>query len=352
MKRLLSLVLAVLLMFSVVACSKPAEKTDAAETAAEETVKAEETKEETPQDTEKEEANSAYPVTIKTYNVAGEEVELTFEKAPERTLAVYQSALENLLALGVSGDKIVATAQLDIDVKPEWKAEFDKIKYYDDSPGKEEVLGLNPDFIVSWSSYFGEKKLGDIKFWNDKGINTYIIQNSGIKKPNKVEYAYEDIMNLGKIFDKEEKAMELVENMKKDIEAGAKYVEGKEKVKTLILEVGKPDEFRIYGKDSIGGDVATQVGADLVIAENGKVGAEDIINANPDVIFTVYYGDDLDKEEALKSLFENEKLASVNAIANKRVHAMNLSEVYASGVRTADAIKTIVKGLYPDLVIE
>lgn len=341
-KRLLSILLILLLLFTFTACKKDNHEVDKKEVS--EKVESSEKKGEF--------KDSYYPVTITTYDAQKNPVDITFDKEPEKVLAVYQSSIENLLALGV-GDKIIASAQLDIEVKPEWKSDFEKSKYYDNSPGKEEVIGLNPDFIVSWSSYFGEKKLGDVPFWHERGINTYIIQNSGIKSPNKIEYAFEDIMNLGKIFNKVDKATKIVQEMKDKIKKGSDYTKDKPRVKTLITEVNKENMFRVYGEDSIGGDVASQVGAELVIDKNSKnLGAEDIIKANPDVIFTIYYGDSIAKDEAIKRLTENESIKSVNAIKNGKVFAMNLSEVYASGVRTADAIDSIIKGIYPDLKMD
>ena len=60
--------------------------------------------------------DSHYPVTITTYNYLKEPVEITFDKAPERVVAIYQNSIETLLALGLE-DKIVAAAGLDHDVK-------------------------------------------------------------------------------------------------------------------------------------------------------------------------------------------------------------------------------------------
>lgn len=289
-----------------------------------------------------------YPVTITTYNYAKEPVQITFDKAPEKVVAVYQNSIETLLALGLE-DKIVAASGLDHDVKDEYKAAFDKVKYYENVPSKEEVIGLQPDFILSWYSFFGEKRLGDVGFWHERGINTYMAQNSGVAKPDSLQNEYDDILNMGKIFDVEDKANAIVDNMKAEIEKAKAHVSGKEKVKAVILEVEKEGVYRIYGQDSIGGDIATQVGADLVAKENGSIGTEDLIKLNPDVIFSVYYGDEIVRDEALNSIMSNKGLASVSAIKNSRVHPIMLSEVYASGVRTLDGIKTITKGLYPDL---
>lgn len=308
------------------------------------------TKKESKNDTnvEKSDKNSHYPVTITTYNYAKKPIKVTFDKAPEKVLAVYQNSVETLLELGLE-DKIVAPAALDHDVKPEYKEAFKKLKYYKKRPTKEEVVGMQPDFILGWYSLFKEKRLGDVDFWNEKGINTYISQNSGVKKPNTLQNEYDDILNMGKIFNVEDKANKIVDNMKKEIKKAKDFVKGKEKIKTVILEVEKDGVYRVYGEDSIGGDVAKQVGADLVANKNGSIGNEDLVKLNPDVIFTVYYGDEIDKNTAVNKFLQNKGLSSVSAIKSKRVNPIMLSEVYSSGIRTLDGIKTITKGLYKDL---
>lgn len=291
---------------------------------------------------------SHYPVTITTYNYAKQPVKITFKKSPEKVVAVYQNSIETLLALGLQ-DKIIAASGLDHDVKDEYQSAFNKLKYFEKAPTKEEIIGLQPDFILSWYSLFGEKKLGDVGFWHERGINTYMAQNSGVITPNTLRNEYDDILNMGKIFNVEDKANEIVNTMKNEIQKSKDFVKGKETVKAVILEVEKEGVYRIYGEDSIGGDIATQVGANLVAKLNGKIGNEDLIKLNPDVIFTVYFGKSIDKDSALKSIINNPGLASISAVRSKRVHPIMLSEVYASGIRTLDGIKTISNGLYPEL---
>lgn len=333
MKRILSLLMSVIMIFGITGCNKKAEVLEETTIVKEEA----ENKE-----------KSHYPVTIQTYNYAKEPVEITFDKAPEKVLAIYQNSIETLLALGLE-DKIVATAGLDHDVKEEYQETFNKVKYYKNIPTKEEVMGMEPDFILSWYSIFGEKNLGDVDFWHERDINTYMAQNSSVVKPDSLQNEYEDIINMGKIFDVEDKANRIVNKMKEEIENAKEFVKDKESVKAVILEIGKENMFRIYGEDSIGGDVATQVGADLVAKENGNIGAEDLVKLNPDVIFTVYYGDSIDRDMALERITENPALSSISAIKNERVHPIMLSEVYASGIRTLDGIISISKGLYPEL---
>ena len=289
-----------------------------------------------------------YPVTITTYNYAGEPVDLTFEKAPEKVAAFYQSPIETMLALGLS-DKLILAVGLDDPVKDEFKEAFSKVDYRDKRPEKEEIIDMEPDFIFAWTSLFGEKRYGDVKFWHDRGTKTYIWQNSGLKKEDALENEYQDILNIGKVFNVEDKAQEIVDKMKTEIAAVKKHVEGKTKVKAIIIEVEKEGQYRVYGERTIGGQIAMQVGADLVGKDKKGIGKEELIELNPDVIFTVYFGDYIEKDQSIEMLTKDNALQSIAALQNKKVFPINLSEVYASGIRTYDGIKTIISGLYPDL---
>lgn len=291
--------------------------------------------------------DSYYPVTITTYNFKREPIQITFEKAPERVLAVYQSAIENLLALGL-GDKIIACSYLDVPVKEEWQEQFSKIKYLEDAPSKEAVLELNPDFIVSWWSYFGEKTLGDVDYWHSKGIMTYMNLNSGIIADQTVEGEFEDIRNMGIIFNKQAEAEKLIQEMQDKLAKGREEAEKRDPVSAVILEIEGENKFRNYGTKTIGGNIATLSGANLVFGDERGFGLEELIEKNPEVIFTVYFGDEKLKESEVEKIVGNPALQSLDAVKNKRVYPIMLSEVYASGVRTADGIKTIVEGLYPE----
>ena len=103
-----------------------------------------------------------YPLTITTYDYDGNEIETTYEKAPEKVLAVYQGSIETMLALGLE-DRLVATAGLDNEVPDELKDAFSKTNYLDEvTPSLETVTMLEPDMILSWSSLFSDKNLGNV----------------------------------------------------------------------------------------------------------------------------------------------------------------------------------------------
>lgn len=295
-----------------------------------------------------------YPLTITTYDYEGNEVETTYEKAPEKVLAVYQGSIETMLALGLE-DRLAATAGLDNEVGDEMKTAFSETNYLDEfTPSLETVTMLEPDMILSWGSIFADDRLGNVTNWIEKGCNTYINTNTRKGGSRTLENECTDILNLGMIFDVQDKAEAIVNNIQ-DVVSKTKEAAGnmEEKPSVLILEPYGED-ISNYGEKSLGGDMVTQLGAELANPDASSVGKEDIIAANPDVIFVVYMpyaGDDPEtvKESQLSAITEDEALQSLNAVKNGRVYPIMLSEMYASATRTQDGIETFAKGLYPDI---
>lgn len=303
-------------------------------------------------------AATEYPVTVTTYSREGDELETTYEKAPEKVVAVYQGSIETLLALGLE-DHIVAAAGLDNEVPEEQQAAFEKINYLDEfTPSLETVTMLEPDMIFSWGSYFGDKTLGNASEWIEKGVNTYINSNtiSGAETRT-LENEYTDILNMGIIFDVQDKAEAIVGEMKDTIASVLDQTASlEEKPKVMVIEF-LGDEITNYGAPSLGGDMVQQLGGELVNDVYDTIGQEDVVSANPDVIFVVYMpysGDDPEavKNEKMNMLLENEVYQSLDAVKNGRVYPIMLSEMYASATRTQDGIETFAKGMYPDLVLE
>lgn len=300
--------------------------------------------------TESAENNLHYPVTITTYNYKKEPVEVTFEKAPEKVVAIYQNSIETMLALGLE-DKIVAAAGLDHDVKEEYKEAFSKLNYLEEfTPSKESIVMTQPDMILGWYSLFDDKKLGEVDYWHDNNINTYISLNSGAVENKTIENEINDILNLGKIFNVEEKAKALVDEINKEVESVATATKGQENQSTLIVEF-YDDKISTYGANTLGGDMVTKLGAKLLHPEGRNMSTEDLIKLNPDSIFVVYMdkSDEKVPTQEVNRILENKALKSLNAVKNKRVYPIALGEMYSSGIRTIDGIKTFANGLYPNL---
>ena len=300
-------------------------------------------------------ATKGYPVEITTYKYNGDEIKTTYDKAPQKVLAVYQGSIETMLELGLE-DKLIAAAGLDNELDEKYKEAFDKVEYLTEfTPSKETVTMLNPDMILSWGSIFSDEKLGDVNTWIEKGCNTYINTNTRIKEGEKrtIENEMNDILNLGKIFNVEDKAQKIVDNMQSKIDEALKASKNQESQNALVLEF-LGDDITNYGENSLAGDMVKSLGGNLVAKSQSKLGKEDIVSLNPDVIYVVYMpysGDDPQKvkQENLDKLLKDESFKSLDAVKNGRVVPLMLGDMYASGVRTANGIETISQGLYPSL---
>lgn len=300
---------------------------------------------------EVENTDDYYPVTIENYNHAKEVVSQEYTEAPKKVLAVYQNSIETMLALGLE-DHILAASGLDHAVKPEYEGAFEKLNYLDVfAPDKETVMMMEPDMILSWYSYFGEKNLGEIDYWNDKGIKTYISLNSGATSSRTLENEYIDILNLGKIFNVNDKAEAIVNEIKDEVKKVEDYTKSSSETPRVAILEKLGDKVNAYGASTLGGDMVKALGADLQFPDGQAVGDEDLVNVNPEIIFTVYMDrDDVDAKKDAEDVFlTNPALQNVDAIKNKRVIAIPLGEMYCSGIRTIDGLMTFAKGMYPDL---
>lgn len=63
-----------------------------------------------------------------------------------------------------------------------------------------------------------------------------MLQRTGFEFPRTIEDEYEDILNLGKIFDCEDKAEEIVDQMKGEIDKVKEHVEGTDPLSVAVLE--------------------------------------------------------------------------------------------------------------------
>lgn len=335
-KQITAFLLSIMLMMGIVGCSSTNEgkNDDKSNQNVEESVN----------------KDSHYPVTITTYNYKKEPVEITFDKAPEKVVAIYQNSIETLLALGLE-DKIVAAAGLDHDVKDEYKEAFSKVKYMEEfAPSKESIIMEQPDFILSWYSLFDEKRLGEVDYWHNNNTNTYMSLNSGVKEEKTIENEITDILNLGKIFNIEDKAQAIVDEINEKVKEVSESVKDKEEQSTLIIEF-YDDQITTYGTNTLAGDMVSKLGAEVLNSKGKKINEEDLINLNPDSIFVVYMdrSDENVPKQEVNKILENKALQSLDAVKNKRVYPIPLGDMYSSGIRTIDGINTFAKGLYSDL---
>lgn len=292
-----------------------------------------------------------YPVTVSTYDYEGNVIETTYEKAPEKVICVYQGTIETMIELGLE-EHVIASYGLDNPVKEEWEEGLSKMNYNEDvfAPDKETVTMLEPDLIFSWGSLFSEKNLGDTLEWINNGTNTYISSNTARNGGNRtLENEYVDLINIGKIFNVEEKAQAIVDEMKNDIADVLAKTEGQASPTVAIIEF-MGDSIWNYGATSLGGDMVTALGGTLVSPDGSELGKEDLVALDPDVIFVVYMArTETVEAEKIALVMEDPAFADLSAVKNERVKTIMLGDMYASTVRSIDGIRTFAAGMYPQL---
>ncbi len=295
-----------------------------------------------------EQSGSHYPVTVEVYNNERKLVPFTFQKAPEKTLVYGKNNVEILMALGLS-DNIYMIADCS-SVKEQWMEEFSKIKQVRDTQDvgyfvREYALSLEPDMVIGWYSLFNMKdRMGKPEFWHERGIGTYTTMSSVHATPyetlENTEFA--DIRNLGKIYNKEERAEEIIAEVEAAVAKGAEAAKGQKPLRVLVLEKWK-GEYYIFPPESVAGDIVKRLGAEPLGHEG--MGDEDIVVANPDVILAVHVSS-WKPEDAVALYTENPALQSVNAVKNGRIYPVSYAYAYAPGVRTIDSVKMFLDYLY------
>lgn len=148
------------------------------------------------------------------------DIEIVFSRIPMRVVALRPEIADTIIALG-AGQSVIAAY-----IAPERSADMvyfqenlPNAKLFVKNPTKEEIILLNPDFIIGWHGSFSDKSLGNVRYWNSRGVPTYIEENSGAMPnpyppfnmssdipPFSIKNEIQFIKNMGKIFDKEEMA--------------------------------------------------------------------------------------------------------------------------------------------------
>lgn len=297
-----------------------------------------------------------YPVTIENYNTQGEPEQMTYTKPPKRVVAVWQNSIETLLALGV-GDSIIAGNGVPDKkfFRKEYQEQYSKIPYTGlQLLDLETTMMLKPDLIVGWHSTFASKVLRPTDFWHKRGVNTFIARSSMIDaKPRTLANEYKDILDLGKIFDKNERAQQLVGQMQQEVNfAISRTVDYPKRPRALVLEfMGK--EPSVYGEKSLAGNIVKELHGELLAEKQRAIGLEQVVELDPDVIFIVVTEFNYGREQdMLDRVNKHKALKHLRCVQQGRVVALPLYAIYSSGVRTYDGIKIIATGMYPDLYKE
>lgn len=295
-------------------------------------------------------AETVEPITV-TSVFGDENVEITYEKAPERVASLAGFATEMLLALGLE-DKIVGYAWQDNDVLPQYQEAFEKLTPLCDpgmDPGEEILLASQPDLVVSWASW------SDEDYYNYKNLEKNGIQAYGFHCERtsgaSLQDVYDDFLNLGKIFRVEDRAEALVAEMQSNIAAVEERVKDKEPVKVFVCDIASSEEQAFTIGAGLPADLIEKAGGKNIVEGTDlnwtRVSWETVAEANPDWIVIDYYTGAEDVVGTIEFLKTQPALMNLDAVKNEKFIILGLTDISASE-RNDDAVELMASYFHPE----
>ena len=240
-----------------------------------------------------------YPLTIENCGA-----QVTFEKSPQRMVALGQNTAEIMLLLGLQ-DKMVASAFWPTRVLPELAARNEQVKVLTvEIPTLESILAQDPDFVAAQLPLLlgPDSKVAKREDFAAVGINSYLSPGVCATKKNTgdiygsrsqlwdMSLLYKEIDDLAKIFDVEARGTALIADFKAR-ENALRTSFGKNQRDLSFLfwfsSASPSADAYLGGKNSASGFIAHLLGGHNAIDSDSEwptVGWESIIAANPDVI--------------------------------------------------------------------
>ena len=290
-----------------------------------------------------------YPLTIKSCNR-----DVTFTQAPKHAVSHDINMTQMMLALGlkphmagysgISGWKAV-TPELNVilDGLPELASKY---------PSVETLLNANVDFFFAGWDY-GMRVGGDLtpQTLTPLGINVYELTESCAfvmkRPPASLQDTYDDLLNLGRIFNVQDRAHEVVVHMQQKIaEVQASLPATKPRV--FLYDSGE-DRAMTSGKLGIPHALIEAAGGNDILSDIDaswtRINWETVVERNPEVIVIVDYSE-VTAEQKQRFLETNPALQSVDAIRNKRFIVIPYVQA-TPGIDNVLAIETLAKGFHP-----
>ena len=289
-----------------------------------------------------------YPLKIQSCNR-----EVTFNQAPEHAVSHDINMTQMMLALGlksrmvgysgVTGWKAVTPQMATLlDGLPELAAKY---------PSVETLLNANVDFFFAGWDY-GMRVGGDLtpQTLQPLGINVLELTESCafvMKRPAAtLDDTYNDLRNLGRIFDVQDRANALIARMQAQVGAVQKTLPA-EQPRVFLYDSGE-DRAMTSGRLGMPQALIAAAGGrnilDDVDASWTRVNWETVVERNPQVIVIVDYSE-ITAEQKIQFLLDNRALQSVDAIKQRRFIVIPYVQA-TPGIDNVLAVQTLAKGFH------
>ena len=278
---------------------------------------------------------------------------VVFTEMPTGVLCANLYAAENMVMLGLKDyivGKNVHTNPADVPL-PELEEFFVDIPEI--ATSNENAVASGCDLVIGQISSFKDTSWGTMDQLEAEGINCLVITGT-IVADETVEDIYTDIRNLGKIFKVEDKAEELIRQMKEEIAETQAIVAGvkeEDKPRVFVFDMYKEDQIytTAAGLESNLIELAGGINTTRKMADSRwfMASVEVLVSANPDIIIINDYGKQ-SVEEKIDYIKSNDACSDIPAVVNDNFLIIPLVAVMQD-IRASRACRTMAEYFYPDL---
>ncbi|MGH1417047.1 MAG: ABC transporter substrate-binding protein [Pelagimonas sp.] len=280
--------------------------------------------------------------------------EVTFDTPPKAAISNDVNLTEMMLVLGladkmvgytgISGWKTLDEEMRDgVEALPELSAKY---------PTKEVLIGADADFFFAGWNY-GMKVGGEVtpETLAPFDIKVYELTEScihiGAKPKVSMDDMYNDILNLGRIFDIEAKAQELVDGYKTELADFSATLQTGDPLRVFVYDSGEDTPFTA-GRYAMPTALIEAAGGQNILDDFEKSWAtvtwEEVVERNPEVVVIVNYGN-VTAEEKRAFMMGNPAFADMDAVKNDRFVVLEYVEA-TPGPRNIKAVQKLATGFW------
>ena len=279
---------------------------------------------------------------------------VTFDSPPKRAISNDVNLTEMMLVLGLADHMVGYTGisgwkTLDEEMRANVKQLPELSSKY---PTKEVIVGANADFFFAGWNY-GMKVGGEVtpETLEPFGVKVYELTESCThimeKGKASIDDMYADLLNLGSIFNVEDRAKNLVNDYKAELKSFKSNLETGEPVRAFVYDSGEDTPFTagLYAMPTALIEAAGGVNVMNGFEKSwGTVTWEEVVAQNPEVIIIVNYGS-VTAEQKRAFMMSNPAFANIEAVKNDRFVTLEYVEA-TPGPRNIKAIKTLAKAFW------
>lgn len=267
--------------------------------------------------------------------------EFNVPKEVNTIISTAPSNTEVLVALGLA-DKLVAVDKYSADVEG-ISEDLPKIDFR--NPDAEAIIALNPDIVIA----SGHNKSGDedpFALIKEAGIPVAYIPSS-----YSIDGIYGDIEFIASLTDTEKEGKDLINSMKKEVEAIKAIGDTITDKKNVYFEIGAGSGLYTFGNETFLNEMIETIGATNIFGEENSwitVTPEAVIDANPDVILANTPGTNEAGLTAVEDIKSREGWDTIAAVQNGDVYQIDKNSSSRASQNIIKALKEMAKAVYPD----